>query len=282
MPKIFTSNTLKDYLFLISGSLIIALSVVLFFIPNNFTTGGTPGIAILLHHLTGLSISTLVIVINAPLLIWGTKYIGKAFAIKTIITLLCMSIFIKLFGTTFVGIAATHNILLAAIFGGIFIGIGVGLIIKGNSSAGGSTIIAIVAKKKSNIKPANVILMIDMVIIICSIYIFKDIEKALWSIISIYATSKAIDVILTGTLTTKIIHITTDKAAQLSEAIFDNLEEKGTILTGSGLKNNNEKTVIFLVMDIKKIPRLKEIIQQTDDQAFLLVMEASEILGRGH
>jgi uncharacterized membrane-anchored protein YitT (DUF2179 family) len=282
MPKIFTSSALKDYIFLIAGSLIIALSVVLFFIPNNFTTGGTPGMAILLHHLTGLSISTLVIVINAPLLIWGTKYIGKTFAVKTIITLLCMSISIKLFGHAFVGVAATQNILLAAIFGGIFIGIGVGLIIKGNSSAGGSTIIAIIAKKKSNIKPANVILIIDMVIIICSIYIFQDIEKALWSIISIYSTSKAIDVILTGTLTTKIIHITTDNAEQLSAAIYENLEEKGTILKGSGLKDNEEKTVVFLVMDIKKIPRLKEIIQQTDDQAFLLVMEASEILGRGH
>lgn len=87
---------------------------------------------------------------------------------------------------------------------------------------------------------------------------------------------------LTGTLTTKIIHITTDKAAQLSQAIYENLEEKGTILTGTGLKNNEDKTILFLVIDVKKIPLLKEIIEHTDDQAFMLVMEASEMLGRGH
>jgi len=160
MPKILRSNELKDYLFLIIGSLIIALSVVLFFLPNNFTTGGTPGMAILLHHLTGLSISTLVIVINAPLLIWGAKYIGKRFAVKTIVTILFMSLFIKFFGQIFIDLAITQNILLASLFGGVFMGIGVGLIIKGNSSAGGSTIIAIVAKKTSNIKPANVILIL--------------------------------------------------------------------------------------------------------------------------
>lgn len=282
MAKIFTSNELKDYLYILFGTLFLALSVVLFFIPNHFTTGGTPGMAILLHHLTGLSISTLVITVNAPLLIWGTKFIGKKFALKTVITLILMSVFIKLFTHIFHSTTITQNIFLAAIFGGMIIGFGVGLIIKGNSSAGGSTIIARILFEKLRIKPAKVILLIDIIIVVCSIYIFKDVEKALWSILSIYATSKAIDTVLTGTLTTKVIHITTDKATELSQAIYENLEEKGTVLTGSGLKNNENKTILFLVMDVKKITLLKEIIEQTDEQAFMLVMEASEMLGRGH
>ncbi|MGB5444880.1 MAG: YitT family protein [Psychromonas sp.] len=282
MSKIFPTNELKDYIFLLFGALLIALAVVLFFIPNHFTTGGTPGMAILLHHLSGFSISSMVIAINVPLIIWGIKYIGKKFAAKTIITIILISVFIDFFTQNLTEIVITNNILLASIFGGIIIGFGVGLIIKGNSSAGGSTIIARIAYENARIKPAKVIMLIDILIVACSIYIFKDIEKALWSIISIYATSKSIDMVLTGTLTTKVIHITTNKAEELSIAISDNLEEKGTILTGSGLKNNEDKKIIFLVIDVKKISRLKEIIKQTDDQAFMLVMEASEMLGRGH
>ena len=248
MLSIFNANELKNYFLILLGTLLLALSVVLFFIPNQLTTGGTPGMAILLHHLTGFTMSSMVMAINIPLLLWGTKFIGKQFAIKTIITLLLMSFFIDFFTQIFQDTVLTHNIFLASIFGGITIGFGVGLIIKGNSSAGGSTIIAKIAHKKMQIKPAKSMLIIDFIIIVLSIYVFKDIEKALWSITSIYTTSKAIDVILTGTLTTKVIHITTDKAEQLSVAIQDNLNKKGTILSSIGFKDKEHKTILFLVL----------------------------------
>lgn len=282
MSKILTLNELKDYFFILLGAFFIALAVVLFFMPNNFTTGGTPGMAILLHNLSGFSISTMVIVINTPLLIIGSKYLGKKFALKTILTIVLMSGFINIFTHIFSSVVITNNILLASIFGGVFIGLGVGLIIKGEASAGGSTIIARIVYKKAHIKPAKVMMVIDVLIVVCSIYIFKDIEKAMWSIISIYVTSKVIDMVLTGTLTTKVIHITTSKPEALSLAISHNIKEQGTILTGTGLKNNENKTVLFMAVDVKKIAILKDIIQQTDDEAFMLVMEASEILGRGH
>jgi uncharacterized membrane-anchored protein YitT (DUF2179 family) len=282
MSKTLIPNEIKDYILIIFGSLFIALSIVLFFIPNNFTTGGTPGMAILLHNLTGFSVSLMVIAINTPLLILGTKYLGSKFALKTVITIVLMSLFINFFTHKFTDIAITHNILLASVFGGALIGLGVGLIIKGNASAGGSTIIARVLYKTAHIKPAKVMLVIDIIIVTCSIYIFQDIEKALWSIISIYATSKFIDMVLTGTQTTKVIHITTNKPTELSFAISNKLADHGTVLTGTGIKNNENKTVLFMVADVKKIASLKEIIEQTDEDAFMLVMEASEILGRGH
>ena len=282
MSKRITSNELKNSFFILLGAIFIALSVVLFFIPNNFTTGGTPGMAILLHHLSGFSIGEMVIATNVPLLIWGTKYLGKKFAIKTIITIILISFFMDLFTQIFSSITITNNILLASIFGGVIIGFGVGLIIKGNSSAGGSTIIARIISANSHIKSAQIILFVDVIIVICSIYIFKDIEKALWSIMSIYVTSKSIDIVLTGTLSTKVIHITTNKAEELSHAITEYLGKEGTILKGSTLKTKEDKTLIFIVIDIKKIGRLKEIIQETDDEAFMIVMEAAEMLGRGH
>jgi len=282
MSNLFLNKKVKNYIYIFFAALLISLSVVLFFLPNNFTTGGTPGAALLLHHLTNFSIGSMVIAINIPLILWGIKYFGKSFAISTLVTIVLISIFIDFFTKYFSEITVTNNIFLASLFGGILIGFGVGFIIKANSSAGGSTIIARIISTKSHIKPAQVILLIDIIIVVCSIYVFKDIEKALWSILSIYATSKAIDVVLTGTLSTKVIHIATNKVEELTIEISKHLGEEGTILKGSALHKQGDKTLIFIVVDIKKLTLLKQIIQQTDDEAFMIVMEASEMLGRGH
>jgi uncharacterized membrane-anchored protein YitT (DUF2179 family) len=282
MSNIILKNELKNSIYLLLGTLCISLSVVLFFLSNNITTGGTPGMAILLHHLTGFSIGSMIIAINVPLLIWGGKYLGKTFAIKTIIAIVLISLFIDLFTNIFTFEPLTSNILLASIFGGLIIGLGVGLIIKANASAGGSTIIARIISANSHIKAAQVILYIDMLIVISSIYVFQDFEKALWSIMSIYTTAKAIDVVLTGTLSTKVIHIASNKAEILSEKISQTLGEKGTILKGSGLFQKEDKTLIFIVVDVKKLGILREIIRENDPEAFMIVMEASEMLGRGH
>lgn len=277
-----TGQYLKNSFYLLFGSSFIALSVVLFFLPNSITTGGTPGMAILLHHLTGFSIGSMIIAINVPLLIWGGKYLGKVFAIKTIIAIVLISFFIDLFANLFTFEPLTSNILLASIFGGLIIGLGVGFIIKANASAGGSTIIARIVSANSHIKAAQVILYIDILIVVSSIYVFKDFEKALWSIMSIYVTAKAIDVVLTGTLSTKVIHIASNKAEILSEKISQTLGEQGTILKGSGLFQKEDKTLIFIVVDVKKLGILREIIRENDPEAFMIVMEASEMLGRGH
>jgi len=282
MLQIFNTNEIKNFIFIILGALCISLSVVLFFLPHNFTTGGTPGMAILLHHLTGFSVGSMVIAINVPLLILGTKYLGKIFAIKTIVTIVLISFFIDFFANSFTFDLLIKNILVASVFGGVIIGLGVGLIIKANASAGGSTIIARIVSNNSHIKPAQVILAIDVFIVISSIYVFKDFEKAVISIMSIYATSKAIDVVLTGALSTKVIHIATNKPKELSARITEVLGNEGTILKGSTLAQQNDKTLIFIVLDVKRLGTLRQIIEETDEEAFMIVMEASEMLGRGH
>lgn len=282
MIKLFTKQELSDHCLILMGTLCIALGVVFFFIPNNFTTGGTPGMAILLHHLTGFSVGSMVVAINVPLLILGLKYLGKAFALRTIVAIVLISFFIDFFQSFFNFPSLTQNILLAAIFGGLIIGLGVGLIIKGNASAGGSTIIARIVSSNSHIKPAKVILFIDVIIVVSSIYVFENIDKALLSVISIYATAKAIDVVLTGTLSTKVIHIASSKPEHLRKQIALHLGENGTVLNGAGLLEAQDKTLIFLVVDIKKIGLLKEVIEKNDPKAFMIVMEASEMLGRGH
>ena len=282
MSTLFNKNEFKNIFYIVLGTILISISVVLFFIPHNFTTGGTPGAAILLHKLTDFSIGTMVIAINVPLLIWGMKYFGKMFAIRTIIAVALISTFIDFFSYTLSFDLLISNILVAAIFGGSIIGLGVGFIIKGNSSAGGSTIVAKIVASNSHIKPAQVILVLDIIIVVSSIYVFKDFEKAVLSIMSIYATAKAIDVVLTGTLSTKVIHITTSKPKELGKQITERLAHEGTLIQGDALNKKDGKTLIFMVIDVRKLGLLRDIISQTDEDAFMIVMEASEMLGRGH
>lgn len=232
---------------------------------------------ILLHHATGLSVGTMVFAVNLPLLVWGYKSLGKAFAIKTIIVILMVSFFIDIFKLQFDGVVLTDDIFLASVFGGVLIGFGLGIIMKGEASTGGSTIVAKVMKN-SHIKPAQIILVTDVIIVVSSIFVFKDIEKVLWSVVNIYVIAKVIDIVLTGTLSTKVIHISTSKPEKLSHAITKNLAKHGTILQGSGLYRKDDRTLILLILDIKKIGRLKEIINIIDKDAFMVVMEANEML----
>ncbi len=272
----------RNSLFVLVGSLFLAAGVVLLLLPNKIASGGTPGMAILLHFLTGLPTGSLMLLINIPLLLLGARLLGKGFAIRTVIAIVLTSSLIDLFAEILQLEPLSQNTLLAALFGGISVGIGVGLVLRGNASAGGSTIIARIVAARSHLKPGKVILGLDVLIIISSGLVFLDVERALWSLISIYATTKCIDMILTGAPSEKVVHIASDRAEAISEQIVTTLGRHGTILTGTGLDAEEKKTLIFVTVEGRRINQLREIIRTTDPQAFMVVMEASELLGRGH
>jgi len=176
----------------------------------------------------------------------------------------------------------SHDLLLVTLFGGVIISVGVGLTLRGHSSAGGSTIIARILAGRFNIKPGYTILVIDTIIIISSALVFNGIEPSLWSLISIYVTSRCINMVLTGGPSEKIVHIVSDQAELLAQEIIKFLGPHGTILSGRGLQENQEKTMIFIVVESRSITVVRDIIQRNDPGAFMIVMEASEMLGRGH
>ncbi len=282
MNTFLSKEELKNYGYIISGSIILALAVVGFFIPNQIITGGTAGLALLLHYITPLTVGTLVFIINLPLLIVGIKYLGKMFAIRTVITILLISVFIDIFAEVLHVKAFILDTTLAAIFGGIFIGLGLALVIKGNSSAGGSTILARIISSKSEIKPGQVILVIDSLIVLSSLLIFEDATKVLWSVISIYVTTKIIDFILTGSLNKKVVYLVTNKIDEIKKEIREELGPQGTILKGDGLFEGENKNMILIVVEVTKLQQLRQIIRKTDPDGFLIITEATEMLGRGH
>jgi uncharacterized membrane-anchored protein YitT (DUF2179 family) len=282
MNTFFSMEELKNYAYIVIGSIFLSLSVVGFFAPNELITGGSAGLALLVHYMTNLTIGTIIVLINLPLILIGIKYLGKMFAVRTILTIILVSVFID-FLTQIVHVKPfVMDDALGAIFGGIFVGIGLAFTIKGNSTAGGSTILARIISSKTEIKPGQVILVIDFLIIFSSLFILEDTKKVLWSIVSIYITAKIIDVILTGNLNKKVVYLVTQKTQILKEIIREELGPEGTIIRGDGLFDNQDKKMILIVVKVDKLQKLREIVKKNDPDGFLIITEATEMLGRGH
>lgn len=279
MPYNSLKSELKNYLFIIVGAIFLAAGMVGFLIPNKIATGGIAGLSIILHHLFELPTGVILILVNIPLLLLSLNYLGKKFAIRTIITIVITALFIDLLSEVYNITAFSDNTLLSSLYGGVFVGIGLGLIFKGESSAGAGTIIAKILNEKANIKTGDAILILDALVVVAAGVVFKDIELALWSLISIYVSAKLINLLLTGSKHQKIVHIALDNPEKLQQKITEELGITGTLMQGSDLYSSNHKNIIFIVVDNSKINILKKMVHSADPKALMIVMEATELLG---
>jgi len=278
--KIDGVQVVRSYSFILIGSFLLALGMVGFLAPNQIATGGTAGLAIVLHYIIDLPIGGLMALINVPLLLVSIKYLGKHFAFKTIAAIGSIAFFIDVLGEVVQIPVLSTEPLLATLYGGVAVGIGLGFIFKGGGSAGGGTIIAKIVTSKFDIKTGNVILLLDSVVVISAGVVFKSVELALWSMINIYAASKVIDLVLTGKQTQKIVHISSLKSLDsLSQIIKDSFGVGGTIVKGRDLNLEDYKDIMFIVINRNQISALTDLVHEYDIQARLIVMEASELLG---
>lgn len=273
---------LKHYIFIILGSFAMAFGTVCFLSPNEIITGGGVGISLLLHAIfPQITLGIIIAVVSIPFLILSYIYFGKYYLFKTFIVVLLLSTFTDILKEVLKIEAITHDILLAAVFGGIFIGLGVGLVIKGRASTGSTSVVGEIVAKKTKYKAAEVLLAIDAVIMFASVFVYNDIDKSLYSMLSVYVGIRVLDIILTGRPSKKIVNIVSNNVEVLKEQIRERIEEHGTILTGIGLHQGQNKTIIYVTVDAGKIDLLKNLITKYDPDAFMIITEASEFLGRG-
>ena len=272
---------LLNYGFIVLGSLIMSIGIVGFLSPNHIATGGTAGLAIVLNHVFHLSIGLLMALINIPLLLVSLKYLGKKFAINTIICIASIVFFLDLLAKVIQLQSLSNNLMLATLYGGVTVGAGLGLIFKGGASAGGGTILAKIIAANTSIKTSTVILVLDALVVASAGIVFNSMELALWSLISIYVASKLIDLILVGANSQKIVHISSAKSLkELSLIIKENLGISGTIIKGNDLGDTEYKDIIFLMIDKNKLTPLKQLVLEYDQNVKMIVMEATEVLGK--
>ena len=170
--------------------------------------------------------------------------------------------------------------MLATLYGGVIIGVGLGLIFKGGASAGGGTILAKIISSNSSIKTSTVVLMLDAIVVVSAGFVFQSIELGLWSLISIYVASKLIDAILVGAQGQKIVHISSTKnLTELSNLISEQIGVSGTIVKGNDLGEKEYKDIIFIMIDKTRLNTLKQLVSAYDKDVKMIVMEATEILG---
>lgn len=272
-------NELKNYAFISLGAFFLALGMVGFLVPNKIATGGIAGLSIILHHLFELPTGAILAIVNIPLLLFSLNYLGKRFAIRTIITIIIAAIFIDILAEVIHLKSFSNNTLLSSLYGGLAIGIGLGLIFKGESSAGAGTIIAKILNEKINVKTGDAILILDALVVVTAGIVFKDIELALWSLISIYVSSKVINLLTTGSKHQRIVHIATEHPKQLQQQITQELGITGTLVQGNDLYSSKHKNIIFIVIDNSKINTLKNFVKLSAPNALMVVMEATEMLG---
>lgn len=273
---------MKNYLYVLTGGILLSIAIVTFLAANKIAPGGTPGLAVILNHLTGFQIGLLMLMINIPMILLSIKFINKGYALRTIFSIVVTSFSVD-FIREFIGFkGVVIEPILASVYGGIIVGIGLGLIIKGNASAGGPSVVSKLISQRTHFKEEHILIFLDAILVTLAGFIFKNIETTLLSLITVYISARGIDTVLSGRAVFKMVHISTKKAGLLSEKIVNEMGIRGTIVSGLELDLKDGKQVILLLIEAKKLLKLKTIVQENDSGSFIVIGDASEIMGRGH
>lgn len=273
----FKKSAIFDYLQIIVGSAFVGLAFTIFLLPSRIAAGGVSGISTILYELYGFNPAYVQWLINFPLLFLGLVLVGKDFSWRTIVGTFSVPFFIFL--TTDINVPI-HNPLLSSIYGGIMLGIGLGIVYRGNGSTGGTALIAQILKKYTNFSSGFAQLIVDGVVVIVSAFVF-DLELALYAMMAIYVTSKVIDFVQLQTSPTKLILIITDHEEKVQALISSELNRGLTKVKSLGGYSNQEKTMILCVVEQSEAIYFKKIVQEEEPTSFVIFLNASEILGRG-
>ncbi len=280
--KIFSRKWLIDYTFIIVGSFILAAGFVLFITPYKIVPGGVYGISIVLHYVLGTPVGLMALAFDIPLTIIGVKVLGPRFGIKTVVGFVLTAFFND--GLTYLygyKPLVQGDALLSSIFGGLFLGVGLGLIFKSKATSGGSDIIAMIISKYTKMPVGQLMIMVDSMIVLLGLIVFKDWKIPLYSLIVIFITGKVLDTILEGLNYDKVLFIISDKFEEIGEKIIHDLNRGGTFISGKGMYNQKDKQIIFTVVNRREVAVLQEFIHRVDAHAFVTVLNSNEILGEG-
>ena len=266
---------IKKYLVLIIGSLIYSAGLEIFLVPNNIIDGGIVGISIMASYLTGIPFGVYMLILNLPFLYLGYKQIGKTFAISTIIYIIALSIFSEFLEPV---PQITQDYFLAAIFGGIIAGAGVGLVIRQGGSLDGTEITAIILDRKTSFSVGEVVMFFNLFILGAAGFVFGW-DKAMYSLVTYFIISKMIDVVLKGLDESYAVMIVSDEYEEIADALMHRLGRGVTYLHGQGAYTGDDKQVLYCVVTRLEVVKLKEIALEKDETAFVTINPVHDIVG---
>lgn len=266
---------LRKYLYLFIGAIITAVGLEIFLIPNNIIDGGVVGIAIMLSALTGLPFGMFLIMINLPFLFLGYKYIGKHFAIATTFSVICLSFWSNIFLPV---LPVTNDFFLAAVFGGIITGAGVGIVIRNGASFDGTEIVAIITDRKTVFSVGEIVMFINLFILSSASFVFGW-DKAMYSLVAYFVISKMIDVVIKGLEETYAVMIVTSQHEEITDKLMKQMDKGVTLLHGEGGYSKEKRKILYCIVTRLEIDSLKSIVLDIDEAAFITINLVSDIVG---
>ena len=268
-----------EYIYIIIGAFLMAVSTALFLLPNQLSTGGISGISTILYYSCNYPVGLTMLLINVPLFVIAMVKVNKRLFFKSILGTVLLSVFIDLLENLS---PITNDRFLACIYGGIIIGIGTAIILKAGASTGGTDLLSYVIRAYNNkFKSSRVIIIADTIIIFFNIIFFREIEIGLYSVIAIYLMGKMIDIIFEGIYFTKIMFIISEKYEEISKEIGILVKRGSTGIYSKGMYSGKQNVMLFCVASRKEVAEIKQIIKQIDKNAFIVTTDAIETLGKG-
>ncbi|WP_054954913.1 YitT family protein [Paenibacillus dakarensis] len=273
-----TKQHVKDALFIIIGSLLFAIGINYFSIPNRLSEGGIIGITVVTYYLFEWSPGIVNFVLNGILLTIGYRYFDKKTTIYTLISIVLTSIFLRV---TELNIPPHPDTLLAALFAGVFVGIGLGLIFRSGGTSGGSAILARLANSFWGWSLGKGMLIIDIIVILGSVFIIGQ-EKAMYTLIAVYVGAKIIDFMVEGMNERVAVLIISNQPNEVLQSVTTAMSRGLTVLEGRGGYTGSSKEVLYIVISKQEVVQLKNIVCEIDEQAYVTIHNVHELIGKGY
>ena len=269
---------ITSYIWITVGSVLIALALDIFLVPNKIAAGGVSGLATIVFHVFRLPVGWVLIVLNIPLFLLSFRELGVRVFIRSVYGAMVTAVFVELL-KTYVPVM-TSDVLLAAIYGGMITGIGMGIVLKAGGTTGGTDLVARLLHKYFPVTMGQGLLGADFVVISLA-GIFFNVELALYALLSLFITSKVIDLVQEGISFAKAAYIISEHSEEITQAVFKELGRGVTALHGTGMFTGEERPVLLCVVGRTEQSRLKELIYEIDHKAFVFITDAHEVLGEG-
>lgn len=285
MKKFYSSEfkeLFQKIILIVLGSLIIAIGVNLFIIPNKLLSGGISGIGLMLQYIFNIPMGVTILILNIPLLILSILKINKKFTMFTILGTISLSVFLIITAPLNKVLAPVEESyrLLYCIYGGVLSGIGSGIVFSNEGSTGGMDIVAIYAKKKYDIEVGMMSFIINFLIVAVGSVMF-DFKVGLYTLIAMYITATVMEKIINGLSRRKMLLIVSEKEKEVSVAIMNSFNRGVTILYGEGAYTSNRKDVMYCVVSLGQLPQIKRVIKDIDNKAFISIIDIAEVQGNG-
>lgn len=273
--KMTIGEIVKRFIFITIGAILMAVALEVFLVPNEIIDGGITGISIVLSEITPIKLGLYLFVINLPFLFIGYKQIGKTFAISTLYGIVVLSL-----ATTYLHHFEpfTNEKILAVLFGGLILGLGVGLVIRYGGALDGTEIVAILLSKKLRVPVGQIIMIINVFIFITAGFVFGA-DSAMYSIFSYYIAAKVMDIVVEGLDESKSVTIISNEYEEISSAIMQRLGRSTTMIYAKGGYSQEDTQMIYCVVTRLEIAKLKTVVQEIDKNAFISIQNVADVLG---